>query len=117
MNNEVTTNNLAEDLIIKHRELQKILNQIKEYPEFYPDILNFIASEMTKYKEKCKKENDWLLREALGDACCLLGSKRKPPASVITKFSIRIKKAIFKDGLNQYHHQGERNFFERYLKE
>lgn len=97
-------------------ELKKVLKVVKEKPEYYPYILTLISNDMEKYKTDCKKRNDWVLREALGDAVHLLGMKKKPPFEEMKKLCIRIKNAIFPNGITSYHHQGEKNFYEKYLK-
>jgi hypothetical protein len=96
---------------------EEFLKIISEHPQYLPDILAHIHTLLKEYKNICRKENDLLLREALGDAVHLLGMKRKPDHEFMKKMCIRIKNAIFKDGVNSYHHEGERTFYNKYLKE
>ena len=102
---------------LKNKALKEIKELITQNPKLLPDIFIFLGESLKNYKDVCKKENDHLLREALGDALCLLGTKRKPDLETIKRFSIRIKQAIYPDGIKSFHHQGEKNFFEKYLKE
>lgn len=100
-----------------NEELKRIINKIKQFPDLYPQILTFIANDMKSFQEDAKRKNDWKLREALGDAVHLLGMKRKPPHEDFVNYCIRIKRAIFPKGITEYHHQGEVNFYNKYLKE
>lgn len=97
------------------RELKKLLFKIDENPSYFPDILQHIAESMKSYERACKKQNDVLLRNALGDALTMLSQNRKPSADVITKCSSRINRAIFSKGINDYHNQGEADYFNKYI--
>jgi hypothetical protein len=97
-------------------KIKKFKEFIIENPHLLPEFLTIIGQELELFKEKCRKENDHLMREALGDACHLLGMKRKLPLNEMKMYCIRIRKAIFPDGIKQFHHQGEENFYNKYLK-
>lgn len=103
------------DLPVNEKEiLDNILKNIDYYPNIVPYVLTGISTNLFDYKKKCKKQNDHDLREALGDACSILGRKRLPSLKDLsTLYCQRIKETIFKDGIEQYHHEGERNFFEK----
>jgi len=94
---------------------KKVKSIIEQDPSIIPFVLKTCADYMKAFEQKAKKQNDSLLREALGDACHLLGMKRRP--NDMKKHCIRIEKAIFKKGLTDYHHQGEINFYNRYLND
>jgi len=96
---------------------EEFLKIISEHPQYLPDMLAHIHTILIEYKNICRKENDLLLREALGDAVHLLGMKKKPDHEFMKKMCKRIKEAIFKDGITLHHHQGEKNFYEKYLAE
>lgn len=97
------------------KNLKKLLAEIDENISYFPDILQHIASNMKNYEKSCKNQNDVLLRNALGDALTLLAQDRKPKADVVTKCSSRINRAIFSNGISEYHHQGEKDYFDKYI--
>jgi len=103
----------------KERRIEKVLQMIDENIDLTPEILMHIANREKKFQETCKKNNDWALREVAGDLMCILSQKRLPPQKVITKLLFRVKQTIFPNGLTKEgnFHQGERNFYEKYLKE
>lgn len=92
---------------------EEINNKIKDNPNVIPLVLSYISQNLDLYMENCKKQNDGLLREALGDAVHVIGMKRKPAEKELPKYLERVKKAIFPDGITEYHHQGEKNFFNK----
>lgn len=94
---------------------EELLNIIDENLDKLPEILAHISIRLSEYQEVCKKDNDNLLRNALGSACQLLAMNRKPKD--MEKYCTLIKQAQFPNGLESWHHQGERNFYNRYLKE
>lgn len=98
-------------------EKEEFLKVLSDHPEFLPETLLHLYGMLTRYKEYCEKQNNILLREALGDAVHLLGMKRKPDKDMVKKLSTRIKEAIYPNGIQPFHHQGEINFYEKYLKE
>ncbi|OPZ41332.1 MAG: hypothetical protein BWY95_02661 [Bacteroidetes bacterium ADurb.BinA104] len=81
-------------------------------------ILKGIAEGMQAYQEACKRRQDWKLREALGDAVHLLGMNRKPPKETVTQLSVRIKDAVYPQGIDTPNlHEGERRFWRKYFEE
>lgn len=96
-------------------KLKKLLSEIDKNVMHFPDILQHVASKMRDYEKTCKKQNDHLLREALGDALTFLSLDEKPSTEIITKCSSRINKAIFSDGITNYHHNGEKDYFNKYI--
>ena len=101
-------------LVLKESE-KKVKDLIEQDPSIIPFVLKTCGDYMSAFEAKAKMKNDSLLREALGDACHLLGVKRKPKD--MKNCCIRIEKAIFKDGLTSYHHKGEQDFYNRYIKD
>ena len=101
----------------REKQLKKIKSFILEYPEHIPEILDAVNQSLKDYKNFCERQNNWKLREALGDAVHLLGMKKKPSEKEMPKFLHRIKNAIFKNGIGSNHHQGEKNFYKRYFGE
>lgn len=97
-------------------DLRSILKYIEEHPEHSELFLTATSKSLANFRARCEKRNNHLFREALGDACHMLGMKRRPKAKEMRNFCVRIKDAIFKDGITQFHHEGEKNFFNRYLK-
>jgi len=89
----------------------KIEEMIGQDPALIPEVLKLCADHMDAFKEQAKRQNDALLREALGDACHLLGMKRKPGGKQFARHCVRIIKAIFPKGITDYHHEGEKNFY------
>lgn len=98
-------------------DLKKIYDLIDSNVQYLPDILSHVSKRLREYAQHCEKHNDSLLRNALGDAVTMLSRKRKPTDKLIRQFSVLIKKAIYKDGLTDYHHQGEKDFYNRFIKE
>jgi hypothetical protein len=96
-------------------ELQQFNNMIEKYPKLLTYVLQITSINLDRYRENCKKQNNGLLREALGDAVHLLSMNRKPSMKEMANtYCQRIKKAIYPDGVNpNFHHQGERNFYEK----
>jgi hypothetical protein len=101
-------------MIMKKEELLKIIDE-----NLYqtPEILKHLANRMSEYQNQCEKINDILLRNALGSACQILAMKRRPSDKDMKDYCILIKKAQFPNGLESCHHQGEINFYNRFLKE
>ena len=96
------------------KEQEEVLKSIKEHPEMLGDILSLLSSLLEGYKIHCERQNNWLLREALGDAVHLLALDRKPKDT--KRYMIRIEKAIFANGINEHHHEGEKMFYRKYLE-
>lgn len=103
-----------EQTISALKEVEKLLDQ---NPLLLPHLLTLCSLRLSQFQKKAKQANDHLMREALGDAVHLLGMNKKPKASFITQMSARIKSAIFPNGITSHHHQGEKQFFEKYLKD
>lgn len=99
---------------MKKEELLKIIDD-----NLYqtPDILKHLADKMVEFQSQCKKENDNLLRNALGSACQILAMKKRPSDKEMKEYCVLIKRAQFPNGLESWHHQGEINFYNRFLKE
>ena len=99
---------------MKKEELLKIIDD-----NLYqtPDILKHLADKMVEFQSQCKKENDNLLRNALGSACQILAMKKRPSDKKMKEYCVLIKRAQFPNGLESWHHQGEINFYNRFLKE
>ena len=93
----------------------KIKALIEKRPDLIPYVLECVSNHLRDFEERAKKQNNALLREALGDAVHILGLKRKPKDMHL--LCTRIKRAIFPTGITMYHHQGEKNFYERYFKD
>lgn len=112
-------NTLISDSMSEHdtQILKKLGSIIENNPHLIPKILQMCSDNLIAYKKDCEKRNNFLLREALGDAVHLLGMERKPARKDFVQYCIRIKKAIFSEGITSHHHQGERNFYNRFLKE
>lgn len=98
-------------------KLEKLLKQIDENLDKLPEILTHISSRLIEYRETCERKNNVLLREALGSACQLLAMKRRLPDKEMKKYCVLIERAQFPNGLELWHHQGEKDFYNRYLKE
>jgi hypothetical protein len=99
---------------MKKEELLKIIDD-----NLYqtPDILKHLADKMVEFQSQCEKENDNLLRNALGSACQILAMKKRPSDKTMKDYCVLIKRAQFPNGLESWHHQGEINFYNRFLKE
>jgi len=106
---------------IIEQEIQQELKRIKEFiigcPEYIPTILGIIGENLNEYRAFCENRNNHELREALGDAVHILGMKKKPSEKEMPRWLIRIKDAIFKNGINHGHHEGEKEFYKKYFKE
>ena len=98
-------------------KLEKLLNHIDDNLDKLPEILYFISTKLTEYHELCEKNNNALLRNALGSACQILSMKKKPSDKEMKKYCVLIERAQFPNGLESWHHQGEVEFYNRYLKE
>jgi hypothetical protein len=98
---------------MKKEELLKLLDENIQY---LPDILTHTSIMLSKYKEYCKGRNDTLLREALGDAVHLLGMDKKLPKLDMKRHCARIIEAIYPRGITKFHHQGEVEFWNKYIK-
>jgi len=99
---------------MKKEELLKIIDDNLHQT---PSILKHLADKMVEFQANCKKENDSLLRNALGFACQILAMKKRPSDKEMKEYCVLIKKAQFPNGLESWHHQGEINFYNRFLKE
>jgi len=98
------------------KEIDKVLKFINENPKHHPILLKTISEQQSEYRAWCEKQNNTLLREAIGDAVHLLGMTKKPPVMEIKNYCTRIVKAIFPKGITDYHHEGERNFYNKYIE-
>jgi len=95
------------------KKIQEILNKENNF-KLLPHVLTLVSGRMSDFSFKCKQENNSLLREALGDAVHLLGMQRKPSIKeMASSYCIRIKKALFPNGISDHHHQGEKNFYNK----
>ena len=111
MKNWIQNLDLSDD---NKKNLNNILNIIENNPEIYPYVMTGMTTILFEFKEKCKRRNDNLLREALGDACNILGQKKLPSLKELSSlYCTRIRKAIFSNGIETYHHEGEKNFFKK----
>lgn len=99
------------------KQLEKLLEIIDQNIEFYPDILVHISGKMKEFQKYCKKQNDSLMINALGSACQILAMKKRPSDKEMKKHCVLIQKAQFPKGLESWHHQGEKNFYNRFLKD
>ena len=98
----------------KRDDFMKVLKFIQDNPMLNNYFLKAIAENQDIYRQKCETQNNNQLREALGDACIILAMKKKPSLKdMANHYCIRIKKAIFQNGITEYHHQGEKNFYEK----
>lgn len=98
-------------------EKEEFLKVVLQHSEYLPDVFKLFSQMLEEYKDKCEKRNNILLREALGDACTIMSHKRRPSKEDMKIFSGRIERAIFPNGLEPYHHTGEKNFYDIYLKD
>ena len=99
-------------------KLKEILQFITDNPNYQIDIQQFILDNHKDYLNWCKRQNDSLLREALGDAIHLLGMKRRPSDKDMKQYCSRIEKAVFPNGIvKNYHHEGEQRFYARFLED
>lgn len=94
---------------------KQILEIIDENFDKVPEILNHISTRLTDIQEICMKDNNDL-RNALGNACSILALDRKPNDKQMKKYCGLIEKTHFPNGIESWHHQGEKNFYNRYLK-
>jgi hypothetical protein len=106
------------DMVFDHEErCQKIKKMIDEDPSVIPQVLRYCSDYMIAFEEQAKKKNDALLRESLGDACHLLGMKRKPSGKAFYDCCTRIVEAIFPNGIDtSYHHEGEKRFYRQKIE-
>lgn len=91
--------------------IKKINQMITNDPALIAPLMHLCGEHLDKFREHAKKQNDNLLREALGDACHLMAQKRRPHKKTYAMHCIRIVKAIFPKGITSYHHQGEKDFY------
>lgn len=98
----------------KEERLKQVINMIDENIDLLPDILTHISIKLFDFKTKCEKQNNNKMVNALGSACQLLAMKRKPKD--MKRACILIEEAQFPNGLESWHHEGERMFYEKYLK-
>jgi len=99
----------------KEQKLNEILKTIDENIEFLPDILSHASMRLTQYKNQCEKKNNNKMVNALGSACQLLAMKRKP--TDMKRACILIEQAQFPHGLESWHHEGEKNFYNKFLRQ
>jgi hypothetical protein len=99
---------------IKEERLEIVFRMIDDNIDLLPDILAYVGMKLSAFKAKCEKENNALMVNALGSACQLLAMKRKP--ADMKKHCILIEKAQFPRGIEDWHHEGERNFYNKFLK-
>jgi len=97
-------------------ELKQINEMIRRDPSLIPSVLHLCSEYLEDFREQAKKQNDALLREALGDAVHIIGLKRKPSPKMLFRHCIRIVRAIFPKGTTKYHHEGEKDFYNRCIK-
>ncbi len=97
-------------------KIDKIKNMMETDPLLIPTILDLCGQYFDQYRDKCRKQNDFLMREALGDAVHLLGMKRRPKESFVRNMCSRIEEAIFPKGIVSHHHEGEKRFYKRYIE-
>lgn len=95
-------------------DLVKIFLLIDQHPDYLPQILAQVGKRLNNYYTHCKRQNDHDLREALGDACHILGMKKRP--ADMKNACMRIERTIFPYGIERYHHEGEKQFYRRYLE-
>ena len=88
---------------------------LESYRNLTPYILSIIAQDYKNFQDVSEKKNNTLLREALGDACIILSMKRKPNEKELPKYLERIKQAIFPKGITEFHHDGEKNFYNKFF--
>lgn len=97
---------------------EKLVKEVMDFPLAWPDILIGIASGMKQYRDACRKQNDWRIREALGDAVHLLGMDKRPPKNVMKLHAGRIKNVVYPQGIDTPNlHEGERRFWRKYFGE
>lgn len=97
-------------------ETDQLIQIIDDNLEKSPEILGHISKRMNQYLKNCKKENDTKYINALGSACTILSMKRRPSDKDMRKYCILIEKAHFPNGLETWHHTGEIEFYNRFLK-
>lgn len=96
---------------------KKIVRLIRDNPGSHLNVLQTLLEEYYEYRDWCKRQNNHLLRQALGDALLLLGTDKKLSANDMKKFCIRIEKAVFPNGIDKnYYHEGEQRFYKKYLQ-
>lgn len=98
----------------KEERLKLLLNTIDKNIDLLPDLLSHVSLKLNEFKNKVKKENDIQMVNALGSACHLLSMKRKP--SDMKRACILIEKAQFPNGLESWHHEGEKAFYNKFLR-
>ena len=101
----------------KEKLIERMRADIEAHPEIMPDVLTLAVESLEAYRERVKKESDGLLTEALGDAVHLLAMKRRPNDVDMGPYVQRIVKARFSEGLPENYHEGEKMFYDRYVKE
>lgn len=94
-----------------NHNLENIDQMITDDPDLIAPIMHMCGEHLDKFRKDAKKQNDALLREALGDACHLLGMKKRPPKKTFASLCTRIVRAIFPNGITSQHHQGEKKFY------
>ena len=94
-------------------DLDKNLN---EYLHLMPLIHLILYNKFKEYQDKCQKENNQKLREAIGDLCNIMSLDKKPPKEDMKKYLQRVKDAIFPNGIQENHHQGEKLFYKKFLE-
>jgi len=100
--------------IDKKRFLRIFRKELIQHPDLLPYILTIASGAAIDFETKCKTENDNTLRNALGDAVHLLAMDKKPSLKYMSKnYCQRIKKALYPNGISNYHHQGEKMFFKK----
>jgi len=100
-----------------HLENIKRINQmIMDDPSLIAPLMHLCGEHLDKFRENSKKQNDNLLREALGDACHIIGLDRKPTKKTLAMHCARIVEAIFPKGIVDYHHEGEKRFYEKIIE-
>lgn len=98
----------------EEKRLKVLFQLIDDNVDLLPEILYYVGKRFSEFKEKCKRENNNLMVNALGSACQLLAMPRKP--TDMKKHCVLIERAQFPNGLEDWHHEGERKFYNKYLR-
>lgn len=98
----------------KEERLDVLFRMIDDNVDLLPDILTYVGDKLSAFKTKCERENNNLMVNALGSACQLLAMDRKP--ADMKKHCVLIERAQFPRGIEEWHHEGEKKFYNKFLK-
>jgi len=98
--------------------LIEIKEKIDANPLIIDDVMRFCVDNLTKYKEKAKKQNDNLIRNYLPSLMQASVGKKRMPVKALRQFlgNKELRDALFPYDLGSYS-AADREFYEKVFKD